>query len=99
MAALKVLVVVMGVMLVAGVAVLIVAIAGRVSQKGHSSAGPQPFAAAPVDIPSGARIEAMSTGPDRLVLDLMLADGSRQLLVIDLASGRRLGTIPLRAAP
>ena len=99
MAALKVLVVVMGVMLVAGVAVLIVAIAGRVSQKGASSAGPQPFAAPPVDIPSGARIEAMSTGPDRLVLDLMLADGSRQLLVIDLASGRRLGTIPLRAAP
>src|SRR5438309_897805 len=35
-------------------------------------------------------------GPDRLVIDLLLADGTRQLLIIDLATGRRLGTIPLR---
>jgi hypothetical protein len=53
----------------------------------------------PIEIPPGARIEAMSNGPDRVVLDVMLADGSRQLVVIDLATGRRLGTIPLRAAP
>jgi hypothetical protein len=82
MAALKVLVVVMGIMLVAGVAVLLAAIA-----------------AVPIDIPPGARVEAMSAGPDRLVLDLVLADGTRALVVIDLTTGHRLGTIPLRAAP
>lgn len=98
MAGLKTLVIVMGVMLVAGVAVLIVVIAGRVSQK-PAPAGVLPFAAAPIDIPGGARIEAMSTGPDRVVLDVVLADGNRQLLVIDLATGRRIGTIPLRTAP
>jgi len=98
MAGLKALVVVMGVMLVAGVAILIVVIAGRVSQK-PAPASAQPFAAAPIDIPAGGRIEAMSTGPDRVVLDVVLADGSRQLLVIDLATGRRIGTIPLRTAP
>ena len=38
-------------------------------------------------------------GADRLVLHIMLPDGDRQLLVLDLASGRRLGTIPLRVAP
>jgi hypothetical protein len=97
-AGLKTLVTVMGVMLVAGVAVLIVVIAGRVSQKTPPTSA-QPFAAAPIDIPPGARIEAMSTGPDRLVLDVVLADGTRQLLLIDLATGRRIGTIPLRTAP
>jgi len=96
--ALKTLVVVMGVMLIAGVAVLIVVIAGRVSQK-PAGTGTAPFAAAPIEIPPGARIEAMSTGPDRLVIDLMLADGNRQLVVIELATGRRIGTIPLRTAP
>jgi hypothetical protein len=40
----------------------------------------------------------MSAGPDRLVLDLLLPDGSRELAVIDLVTGHRLGTIPLRTA-
>lgn len=99
MAALKVLVVVMGIMLIAGVAVLVVAIAGRASHKAASTGTAQPFAAAPIDIPAGAHVEAMSIGSDRLVLELMLVDGNRQLVVIDLGSGRRLGMIPLRAAP
>ena len=98
MAAMKVLVIVMGVMLVAGVIVLVVAIAGRVSQK-PTAIGTQPFAAAPIEIPPGARIEAMSAGPDRLVVDVLLGDGTRQLIVIDLATGQRRGTIPLRAPP
>jgi hypothetical protein len=69
-----------------------------VSHRGAGSAS-APFSAGPIDIPSGARVEAMSAGPDRLVLDLLLADGTRQLVVIDLGTWRRLGTIPLRAAP
>jgi len=93
MRALKILVVAMGVMIVAGVAALIVVIAGRLS---HPAV--PPIAAAPIEVPPGARIEAMSTGPERLVLDLVLADGERQLVIIELASGRRLATIPLREA-
>ncbi len=86
----------MGVMILAGVTMLAVVIAGRMSRGGSSA---QSFTAAPIDLPAGARIEAISTGPDRLVIDLLLADGSRQLVVIDLATGRRVGTIPLRTAP
>jgi hypothetical protein len=95
MAALKTLVVVMGVMLVVGFVALVVVIAGRVSHKTAGLAATQPYTAAPVEIPAGARIEAMSAGPDRLVLDLLLPDGNRELAVIDLGTGRRLGTIPL----
>jgi len=41
----------------------------------------------------------MSAGGDRLVVDVVLPDGNRQLLVIDLATGVRLGTIPLQTVP
>jgi hypothetical protein len=93
---LKTLVVVMGVMLVAGVAILVVAIATRVSQ---TRPAVTPFAAPPLDLPAGARIETIGVGSDRLVVDIVLPDGNRQLLVIDLATGRRLGVIPLHTAP
>jgi hypothetical protein len=96
---LKILVVVMGVMIVAGFVTLVVIIAGRVSRVGPGTASPPPFAAAPIELPAGARLETMSVGSDRLVIDIVLSDGNRQLVIIDLATGRRLGTIPLRAAP
>lgn len=99
MRAIKVLVVVMGVMLVVGFAALIVAIAARMSRSGSPPAAARVFAARPIEIPRGARIEAMTAGADRLVLGLELPEGNRQLVIIDLASGARIGTIELRAAP
>jgi hypothetical protein len=97
--ALKILVGVMAVMIVAGLALLIVAIADRLSRRGPTGTPSRPFAAAPIALPAGGRIEAMSLGGDRLVLDIVLPDGNRQLVVIDLATGTRLGTIPLQTAP
>ena len=99
MRALKILVVVMGVMILVGVAALIAIIAGRLSRGGSGTASSPPFAASPIELPAGARIEAMSVGTDRLVLDIVLPDGARQLVIIDLATGRRLGAIPLRTVP
>ncbi len=94
MRALKTLVVVMGIMLIGGFAALVAVIAGRFS---HNSA-PQSFATA-IDIPRGVRIETMAIGGDRLVLDVVLPEGSRQLLVVDLTTGARLGIVELRTAP
>jgi hypothetical protein len=99
MRALKILVVVMGVMLMVGFAALVAVIAGRVSRGGPSPATARVFASPAIDIPHGGRIEAMTAGPDRLVLALALPDGGRQLLVIDLATGTRLGTIELHPVP
>ena len=95
MRTLKVLVVVMGIMLIGGFAVLVAVIAGRLSYKGGT---PRTFATA-IDIPRGARVEAMATGADRLVLDVVLPEGSRHLLVIDLTTGARLGIVELRTTP
>jgi hypothetical protein len=99
MRTLKIAVIVMGVMLVVGVVVLIGAIGARAPHKPSEAAAKPEFVAPPIDLPAGARIEAMTAGPDRLVLDLLFADGTRQLLVLDLVTGRKLGAIPLRTAP
>jgi Family of unknown function (DUF6476) len=99
MRALKILVVVMGIMLVGGFAALIVAIAARVSHRGVTPIGSPVFAGRAIGIPRGARIEAMTAGPDRLVLALALPEGDRQLVIIDLTTGARLGTIELHPSP
>lgn len=98
MRALKILVVLMGIMLVVGFAALVAVIAGRVSRGGSGAAAGSPFPATAIEIPRGARIEAMTTAPNRLILDLVLADGRRQLVFLDINSGARLGTIELRPA-
>jgi hypothetical protein len=85
-------VVVMGLMIVAAVTVIVATMLHRIA------APAAPFTAAPLDLPAGARIETIGVGADRLVLDVLLPDGNRQLLVIDTASGRRLGAIPVRLA-
>jgi hypothetical protein len=103
MRALKALVIVMGVMLLVGFIALIVVIAERASKKTADRpaipATGQPLTAAPVELPRGARIENMAAGTDRVVVDLVLPDGEHRLLVIDLATGRNLVTIPLHNAP
>lgn len=96
MRTLKILVVVMGIMLVGGFAILVAVIAGRVANKQAAAPSGAAFVASPIDLPADARIEAIGVGADRLVLHLALPDGNRELVVIDLTSGKRLGTIPLR---
>ena len=99
MRGLKILVVVMGVMLIVGFAVLVGAVAGRMSRSGSSPATARAFNGSAIDIPRGVRIEAMTAGTDHLVLALALPEGGRQLLIIDLTTGARLGTIELHTSP
>ena len=99
MRALKILVVVMGVMLVVGFAALVALIAGRISRGGPTATAAHGFGSSSIDIPRGARIEAMTVGSDRLILALESPEGRRQLVVIDLAKGVRLGTVELNPVP
>jgi Family of unknown function (DUF6476) len=96
--ALKAVVVAMGIMLVAAFAALIFVIAGRMSHRGSGETAGHPFSTSAVAIPRGARVEAMTTAENRLILDLVLPDGERQLVVLDLGSGARIGTIELHPA-
>ncbi|HLY44136.1 MAG TPA: DUF6476 family protein [Stellaceae bacterium] len=99
MRALKLLVVVMGVMILAGFVALFVAIAGRMSQPRTAPPPAAGAAASAIDLPAGARVETMSVASDRLAVEMVLPGGERQIVVIDLASGRLLRTVRLRPAP
>ncbi len=105
MRALKVLVVVMGVLIVVGVAVLAATILGRVNQR-QAAVTPAaavvatraaPFGQATVPLPVGAKVVEMQAVGTRLVLRLERADGKQELLVLDPDFGTVLGTIELRA--
>jgi hypothetical protein len=94
MRGLKVLVIVMGVMLVGGTAVLIAAIIAR-SNRAADVRSPR-FEHAVIELPEGARVLGTETAGDRLVVRIALAAGGEQLLLIDVRTGERLGTIELR---
>jgi hypothetical protein len=97
MRALTVFVAVMGVVIIVGFAAVIATIAGRLARTGGE--GPHAFSAPPIAIPKGARVAAMTAGANRLVLRLELPGGGQEILILDLASGRPLGTIALEPAP
>ena len=79
MQALKILVVVMGVMIVAGVVILGVTVMRRMS--------PAPLTApAPLDEPAGTHIAQVSAAGDRVVV-LLQGGGPDRLVVLDLRNG------------
>jgi Family of unknown function (DUF6476) len=94
----KILVTVIGIVIVVGFGVVAAVIAGRLSRRESASAA-RAFVASAIEIPRGARIEAMTASADRLILDLALPDGGRKIIVVDLATGNRLGTIELHVPP
>jgi len=103
MQALKALVIVLGVMIVAGIAVVGVTIYHRTTNPVNS---PVPGSAEPgfgpgfgkvaLELPPGSRIVEMTAEDDRLILRVGLADGGRQIIILDMATGKRLGTFELR---
>jgi hypothetical protein len=93
-----ILAVVMGVMLVVGTVVLVAVIIARVEHPVAPPSAARPYAAASIDIPRGARVAAMKIAADRLVLALTLPQGGQEIIVINLVTGARIGTIELRAA-
>ena len=106
MRALKVLVIVMGVVLVAGVIALGFAVHYRLNQPRQAPPG-SPAAAAPIgpagtpsattlDLPPGARVVGAEASGDRLVVRVELAGGSEELIIVNLVSGAPIATVTLR---
>jgi hypothetical protein len=101
MRALKILVVVMGMLLVGGTAALVFAIIIRAN---HRAAAPSATATTPagrgfgeaIDLPPGASVLGVEGVGERLVIRLGLAQGGEALLLVDPRTGAKLGTIELR---
>ncbi len=81
MAALKAAVIVMGVLIIAGVAVIIAVLAQRALAPSAASVQ------AVLDEPAGTRIASVSTAGDRLAMALQ-GGGPDRVVVVDLRSGR-----------
>ena len=88
MRGLKVAVVAMGVLIVAGVAMIIVTLVTRMSSVSA------PIASATLDEPSGTRIAGAALGPDRLAVQLQ-GGGPDRVVIVDTKAGRVLGRVAL----
>jgi hypothetical protein len=104
MRALKILVVVMGVMLIAGIVALGVGISYRVNHRAAPALLAVPTAIPPhgmprsVELPAGAKILGVQSDGDRVMVRLGLTDGGEELMLLDWRTGARLATFDLRAA-
>src|SRR5690606_15181153 len=87
---LKVMVVVMGFLIIAGVITLATVITKRLA--GHAEPG---FTDRSVALPQGARVVSAIPAEGRLAVHLALPDGSARIEFFDLRSGRPAGTIAL----
>jgi hypothetical protein len=93
------LVIIMGVLIVAGLVVVVVTIVNRMSGTAPvaaTSVRPS-FGTVDLPVPAGCQVVETTTADDRLILRLGSGDRCNQLLVVDMASGAVLGT--LRIAP
>jgi len=100
MQALKALVIVMAVAIVAGLAVIGATIYNRIQARAQAASGELPaFDRAAVPVPAGCRVAGLHPAGDRLLLQLEGIAGCQQILVVDLRSGRLLGRLDLAPAP
>lgn len=101
--ALKVLVVVMGVLIVAGVITIVVTIVSRLSEKSKQgqqvvTVPPAVFGSLPIALPDGARVISVAADAGRLFVHIELGKGRSSVLVLDGASGARLGVLDFKPA-
>ncbi len=91
---LKVLVIVMGLLIVAGFVVVAAEIARRMSSPGglRSPAAKAAFTQR-IALPSGAQVQSMEAVADRLVVHVKTSDGQSTAYIVDPRTGALLGTV------
>lgn len=94
MLALKIIVGTLTVLLVAGFGALIGGLAMQAKNRPESA-----FANAEFTLPRDARIVETTQSGERLVLRAAAPDGQERLYVIDLGSGKLIGTIAVKRTP
>ena len=93
---LKFIVIFMGVLILAGLGVIVVTLAGRMSDEDPGKAG---FGTVALDLPKGAEVTTASSGESRLVLNVRLPDGHKRVIILDLKTGAVLGTVNVTEGP
>lgn len=104
MQALKALVIFMGVLIVAGMGLLVYGLMTRASWQEDGAARAaadtaQPFGQVEAVLPKGANVAGVSVDGGRAIVDIRLSNGGAELRVYDLATGRVHGSIRLKGSP
>lgn len=104
MRALKTFVIVMGILILAGLGVVVVTIVKRSQERPATAEAPAASAAGVVEerrvaVPAGSRVVETLVQGERLVLRLSAADGSERLVIVDLTSGEPVATVVIGPAP
>ncbi len=95
MQALKIIVVVMGLLIVIGLTVIFATLAKRMTA-GSETGG---FDSAALQLPKGCRVVEMAAAGARLALRLGDGPGCEAILFVDPATGRQLGRLQLSQQP
>ncbi len=99
MRALKLLVIALGVLLLAGIGVLAAAVVWRINHANSTSpAQPAPPAVRRIVLPSGAKVIATDVDAGRLIVRVDIPGNGVRMLVFDLATGAEITTIELAPA-
>ncbi|MDJ0951441.1 MAG: DUF6476 family protein [Alphaproteobacteria bacterium] len=96
--ALKFLVIFMGILILAGLAVIAIELGSRFSGRG-GDAGKGGFGTVELGLPAGTSVTAVDGTVDRLFVTTRLPDGREQILILDLESGAVVGRVNVTAAP
>jgi hypothetical protein len=97
MRALKVLVIVLGVMIVAAAGLLVYGIVNKLGDLAVADRGvSRSFGERMIELPPGAEVKTFAVEEGRLVIHLILAEAGERLLILDLETGQQLGTIMLQ---
>jgi hypothetical protein len=101
MQALKALVIFMGVLIIAGMAMLVYGLMTRVGvdDRVEQATATQAFGLVESVLPAGATVAGVSVDGGRVVVDIRLPDGGAEVRAYDLATGAALGSIRLKVAP
>ena len=89
MAALKALVVILGLLIVLGTGLIVYTLATGPRTAGFGTAG--------IPVPAGATVAGMVGLGDRLALHVTQPGAPDRILIVDIARGRLLGTLTLEA--
>lgn len=96
---LKIVVIVLGVMIAAGVAVIGVKLAEKSDELAERSGDAEEATAAPVrrglGLPAGAQVRRMAVGEGRLVLAVAVPGAGERIVIVDLRDGRMVAAIAL----
>jgi hypothetical protein len=94
------LVIIMGVLIVTGIVVVVVTIASRMGggqPKAAATAGSS-FGTVDLPVPADCQVLETTAADDRLILRLGGSESCNRLLIVDMTSGKLLGTLQLAPA-